>query len=103
MGHSVAALVLPGVVTFDLGCVLQIFGAAPGPDRLPGHYDLVVCGARRGKVQTGDGFAIRVEHDLHALRRADTVLVVGYAGAWEGPPSPAVVAALQYVAGRGGR
>jgi transcriptional regulator GlxA family with amidase domain len=101
MAHSIAALVLPGVVTFDLGCVLQIFGAGTGRD--PGYYDLVVCAPRCGRVQTADGFAIHVDHGLPELLRADTVLVVGYAGFIDQPPPAAVLAALRQVADRGGR
>src|SRR4051812_5053280 len=62
MRPTVAALVLPGVVTFDLGCVLAIFAPAPGPVPVPRPYDLLVCGPRRGRVATADGFAISVEH-----------------------------------------
>jgi transcriptional regulator GlxA family with amidase domain len=103
MGLSVAVLVLPGVVTFDLGCVLQIFGPAHGRERTSEYYDLMVCGPRPGKVATADGFAITVEHGLPELIRADTVLVVGYATAADAPPSAAVIAALRYAADRGAR
>jgi transcriptional regulator GlxA family with amidase domain len=101
MAHSIAALVLPGVVTFDLGCVLQIFGGHPGGD--PAHYDLTVCAPRRGRVQAADGFAIHVDHGLSELVLADTVLVVGYAGFLDERPSAAVLDALRQVAERGGR
>jgi transcriptional regulator GlxA family with amidase domain len=103
MSHSVAALVLPGVVTFDLGCVLAIFAPAPGPESVPRPYDLVVCGARRGKVETADGFTITVDHGLREVESADTVLVVGYADAAGRRPSAGVLSALRRAADNGAR
>jgi transcriptional regulator GlxA family with amidase domain len=104
MGHSVAALVLPGVVTFDLGCVLAVFAPAPGPEApVPRPYDLRLCAPRRGRIATTDGFSINVEHGLADVARADTVLVIGYAGAAVEPPPAKVVAALRHAAEGGAR
>ena len=104
MGHSVAALVLPGVVTFDLGCVIAIFAPPPGPVApVPRPYDFRLCGPRRGRVATTDGFSINVEYGLAELASADTVLVIGYADAAVAAPSPRVVAALRRAAERGAR
>ena len=33
----VVALVLPGVLTFELGCAVQVFAGAPGPAAVPGE------------------------------------------------------------------
>jgi transcriptional regulator GlxA family with amidase domain len=104
MGHSVAALVLPGVVTFDLGCVLAVFAPPPGPIApVPRPYDLRLCAPRRGRLETTDGFSINIEHGLGDLVDADTVLVIGYATAAYAPPPPAVIAALRRAAEGGAR
>jgi AraC family transcriptional regulator, transcriptional activator FtrA len=75
--HRVAALALPDVVTFDLGCAIQVFGHAPNLDDTGGRYEFTVCGPRRS-VRTGDGFALSVTAGLDAIADADTVIVPGY-------------------------
>jgi transcriptional regulator GlxA family with amidase domain len=100
--HRVVALALPGLVTFDLGCAMQIFGPAQAPDGGPGYYDFAVCAPGRS-VRTGDGLALAVEHGLRALEAADTVVVAGYTTCLDGPPSLAVRRALADAGERGAR
>jgi transcriptional regulator GlxA family with amidase domain len=95
--HRVVALVLPGVVAFDLSTPAQVFG-----HRTEGHrYRFTVCTERPGAVVSSTGFAIQVEAGLGALKAADTVIVPGYLP-FDDPPS-AVVHALQAAAERGAR
>lgn len=101
--HQVVALALPGVVTFDLGCAIQVFAYAPAAVRAPGAYDFAVCGPGGRRVATSDGFSLSLEHGLEALDHADTVVVPGYLAAPAGPPSRAAIRALQAAAGRGAR
>lgn len=103
MPHRVVALVLPGLVTFDLACALQIFGHGPNLDLEPDLYALTVCGPEATHIPTNDGFDLAVNHDLHALDGADTVVVPGYATAWTAAPSDDVLAALRMAAERGAR
>jgi len=71
--HTVAVVLLDGVVEFDLSIPCEIFG----PDRreiADPWYRLVVVG---GRVRTQTGLVVEGTHDLRALARADTVIVPG--------------------------
>ncbi|BCJ44636.1 transcriptional regulator [Actinoplanes ianthinogenes] len=72
--HSIAVLVLDGVVPFDLGVPAQVFGASRDPDRNR-LYELLVCG--EGPARAEAGFTVTPDHDLSVVARADTVLVPG--------------------------
>jgi transcriptional regulator GlxA family with amidase domain len=69
---AVAVLVLDGVVTFDLGVPLLVFGS------LPDHYELTLCAPAPGAVPSSDGYSLNVERGLDELDRADTLVVPGY-------------------------
>src|SRR5688572_12041688 len=102
--HRVVALALPGLITFDLSCLVQIFGCVPDLDGdEPRRYDFVVCGPGGRKVRTSDGFDLAVTHDLTALGDADTVAVPGYDKAWSLAPPAQVVEALRDATARGAR
>ena len=104
MAHRVVALALPGLITFDLSCLVQIFGCVPDLEgAAPRRYDFVVCGPGGRTVPTSDGFNLAVSHDLTALVEADTVAVPGYTGAWSSAPPKQAVAALRAAADRGAR
>ncbi|WP_190098902.1 GlxA family transcriptional regulator [Streptomyces griseoflavus] len=92
--HSVAVLVLDGVVPFDMAAPLQVFDWTRLPDgRRP--YRVRLC-AERPEVAADGGFALRVDRGLEALADADTVIVPGRTE--DAPLSPAVVAALRRAA-----
>lgn len=99
--HRVVALVLPGVITFDLACAVQVFRWAPGLPLRPGHYDFRTAAATRSVV-TGDDLRLSVDDGLEALAEADTVVVPGSVLAGE-RPSPRVLAALVAAHERGAR
>lgn len=102
MAHRVVAVALPGLVTFDLACALQMFGH--GPNLAPSAlYDLVVCGPGGSHISTCDGFDLRLPRDLGALENADTVVVPGYASAPDAAPSDEVLEALRQAAESGAR
>jgi transcriptional regulator GlxA family with amidase domain len=101
--HSVAILVLDGIVPFDLGSSTQILGTARDKS---GHrlYSLRVCGA--GPVRSEHGFTITPDYGLEELATADTVVVPGVhsGGPVEDGTLPAPVRdALQAAAARGAR
>lgn len=73
MPHTIAVLVLEGVVAFDLGTATQVFRAARRDGRR--LYDVRVCGT--GPVRSTAGFTITPDHDLSVLETADTVVVPG--------------------------
>ncbi len=89
------------MITFDLGCALQVFARAPGMSGAPGYYDLVTCGPSR-RTPTSDGFDLAIDRGLEALTDAETVIVPGYA-TWAQPPATVVTRALAAAADRGAR
>ena len=103
MAHRVVALALPGLVTFDLGCALQIFGHSPTPEARPQLYDFTVCAPSGYRVATSDGFTLTVPRDLEVLAGADTVVVPGYHHAWDTPPPREALHALHAAAEQGAR
>ncbi|WP_329132895.1 helix-turn-helix domain-containing protein [Streptomyces sp. NBC_01476] len=73
--HRIAVFTLDGVIPFELGIPLRIFGAAVHPDDGRPLYEVVTCGLRPGAVRTDADFSIVVEHGPEALAEADTVVV----------------------------
>jgi len=100
--HRVVAVALPGLVTFDLACAVQVFAPEAAPPGRPQHYDFAVCGPTR-RIVTNDGFDLVVPHGLDAVASADTVVVPGYLGDWSVPPHPRVLRSLAMAAERGAR
>ena len=103
MPHRVVALALPGLVTFDLTCAVQMFGHGTTEDGAPTLYEFAVCGPGGTQVTTTDGFNLALNHDLDALTGADTVVVPGYFGAARAAPDPEVLSALHAAAVGGAR
>ncbi|WP_328913962.1 MULTISPECIES: GlxA family transcriptional regulator [unclassified Streptomyces] len=73
--HRVAVFALDGVIPFELGVPLRIFGSAWNQEDGGELYDIVTCSLRPGAVRTDADFPIVVEHGLEALAEADTVVV----------------------------
>ncbi|HEY2716461.1 MAG TPA: helix-turn-helix domain-containing protein [Solirubrobacterales bacterium] len=99
--HQLAIVCFDGLVAFDLTAPAQAFGLAAAEDGSP-LYAVSTCSPGAAAVSTTSGFAIAPAADLDSARRADTVLVPGYAGLLAPPPEP-VVAALREAAARGAR
>jgi transcriptional regulator GlxA family with amidase domain len=81
--HTVAVVLMDGVVEFDFSIPCEIFG----PDRrelADPWYRLVVVG---GRTRTQTGVIFEGTHDLKALTRADTIIVPG-ATTSDDPPQP---------------
>ncbi|MBW1600019.1 GlxA family transcriptional regulator [Streptomyces sp. JJ38] len=72
--HRVAVLALDGVLALDLGIPVQVFTALPAEG-----YEMTLCGRTAGPVPTSSGFDLTAAAGLEAVRRADTVVVPGYA------------------------
>ena len=92
--HHVVALVLPGVMAFDLAIPAQVFGHRDEA----GRYAFSVCSIAAGLVPSSTGFAVHAPLGLAALAVADTVVVPGYAP--HDDPPPVVVEALRDAAAR---
>jgi transcriptional regulator GlxA family with amidase domain len=94
--HRVAVLVLDGVLPLDLGIPAQVFIAVPGRP-----YEVTLCGISGRPVATSAGFEVTVAAGLEAVRRADTVVVPGYAPHLRKVPGPVLDAlAGAHAAGR---
>ena len=99
--HTVAVLVLPDVVAFDLVLVTHVFGTKR-PHAGVAKYRVLVCAESPGLVLMGNGIPISIERGLDALAEADTVVVPGRCDADEPVPAP-VLEALRAAAARGAR
>jgi transcriptional regulator GlxA family with amidase domain len=95
---SVALAVTDGMLHFELAVALEVFGSAPAAVTVP-WYDLTVCGPR--PVRLGP-FRLVPDHGFDHLRRADTVIVPGWADV-DVPPPPDLVAALRAAHEEGAR
>src|SRR4249919_370947 len=99
--HRISILCPDGLVAFDLTAPAQAFmlAARPGGEPL---YEVAVCTPHGGPVRTTSGFQVSPGAGPEALRRADTVVVPGYAAILEPPPEEAL-AAIRAAARRGAR
>ncbi len=74
--HRVVGLALPGVILLDLAAPAHLFGHCGAP-----HYRFELAGLEAGLVSTSTGFDVVATGGLDTLRRADTIVVPGFAGA----------------------
>lgn len=98
---TVAVLVLPDVVPFDLVIPEYVFGSTR-PHRGRAYYRVLVCGPAPGPVRMTGGLPIGVPMGVEALRAADTIVVPGRTPA-DGPVPDEVLAAMREAAARGAR
>jgi len=90
---------VPPAIGFDLAIPDLVFRRAAVDGRPV--YEVRVCTADPGRVETDGGFDALVPHGLGALADADTVIVTGVRSL--DPVDPRVLAALREAAGRGVR
>jgi transcriptional regulator GlxA family with amidase domain len=74
MLRNVAVLAFDGVAPFELGVLCEAFGVDRSEQGLP-RLDFAVCTARPGRVSTGMGFGLDIEHDFSRAEEADLVAV----------------------------
>ena len=99
--HRVAVLCFDGLVAFDLTAPAQAFMLAADPKAEP-FYEVSVCTPDGRPAQTTGGFAVAPSAGPEALRRAETLVLPGYANLFEPPPEE-VLAAIRAAARRGAR
>jgi transcriptional regulator GlxA family with amidase domain len=97
--HTVAVLLLPGFVGFDMSIPCEIFSRArvAGLDR---PYRVFLCGETRHV--RNDLFSAEIDRNLDALEEAGTIIVPGLSDPLS-PVSRRVIAALRDSASRGTR
>ncbi|MEU5102770.1 helix-turn-helix domain-containing protein [Streptomyces sp. NPDC021354] len=86
--NTVALAVTDGMLHFELSAACEVFGVDLTGVADP-WYDFVLCGT--GAVRVGR-FRLEPDHGLDHLRRADTVIVPGWADIDEDPPADLVEA-----------
>jgi transcriptional regulator GlxA family with amidase domain len=73
--HHVAVFAMDGVIPFELGIPLRIFGSAVSAENGAPLYEIATCSVEPGVVQTDADFPIVVQYGVEALAQADTVVV----------------------------
>jgi AraC family transcriptional regulator, transcriptional activator FtrA len=99
--HTVAAVVDQGALTFDLAIPCEVFGIDRS-DIVEPWYEFLVVAAGERRVRTQTGFVLEAPHGLRVLRRADTIVVPGWASP-QVEPSRALVRELVAAHRRGAR
>lgn len=99
--HTVAAVIDQGALTFDFAIPCEVFGFDRSDIADPWYEFLVVAAGKR-RIRTQTGFVIEATHGLAALKRADTIVVPGWADP-DVDPSPALIRALVAAHARGAR
>lgn len=99
--QTVAVLVLPDVVPFDLVIPDFVFGDTK-PHGGIAYYRLVLCTPTPGLIRMVGGAPIGIEAGLETLAEAETIVIPGRSPA-DGPVPPEVLAALRAAADRGAR
>lgn len=87
--HHVAVVAYQQISPFHLAVPCMVFGEDLARLGAP-RYQVTVCAAEPGPLQTPAGFSIEVAHGLEALASADTIVVP----AWRDPAEPAPPALL---------
>jgi transcriptional regulator GlxA family with amidase domain len=71
--HRIVFVVVAPVYSFDLAIARMVLDAAGG-------YEITVCTAEPGRVESVGGPDLVVDHDLTAVHNADTCVVIGGGG-----------------------
>jgi transcriptional regulator GlxA family with amidase domain len=74
--HRVVVLLLEPLIGYDAVIPAQLLGEAVAADGTP-LYDVTMASLDGGPVTTPSGYAVVPQHDVGALRTADTVIVPG--------------------------
>jgi AraC family transcriptional regulator, transcriptional activator FtrA len=99
--HHIVAVVVPGMSPLEIAVAAEFLGVER-PELGHRWYRFTICTPEPGPVGLEGGMNLYVEHGLEWLRRADTVIVPGWAGRGRAS-NPAVIAALAEADRRGAR
>jgi transcriptional regulator GlxA family with amidase domain len=99
--HRIAVLCFDGLVAFDLTAPAQAFMLAARANGGP-LYEVITCSPGGEPVRTTSGFKVTPDSGLGALRRAETVVLPGYANILAPPPQD-VLEAIRAAARRDAR
>jgi len=99
--NTVAVIAFNGISPFHLAVPCAIFGEDRTSAGIP-RFELLVCAAEDGVLQTTAGFSIETRHGLNELSKAATIIVPS----WRDPaeqPSQALLDALRQASQHGAR
>jgi AraC family transcriptional regulator, transcriptional activator FtrA len=99
--HSVVALAYDQLCTFELGCVIEIFGL-PRPELNIPWYEFAVIAVERGPIRAAGGLLVQAPYRPKALETADTIIIPGWRDLELAPP-PALLKRLRAAHDRGAR
>ncbi len=99
--HAVVALAYDQLCTFELGCVIEIFGLARPEINVP-WYDFAVCAVERGPIRAAGGLTLKAPYEPKWLESADTIIIPGWRDL-DTPPSPVLLKRLRAAHQRGAR
>lgn len=98
--RSVAIVVQDGVEMFGLGTMCEVWGEPYHPEDDNPVFELTVVTPRPGRVPTGQGFDLVVEHGLAAAESADLVCIVPHRDYTQ--PAPEVLDLVRRIDARRG-
>ena len=94
------AVVVPGMSPLEITVATEFLGVDRPELGGPRWYRFTICAPEPGPVALEGGMSLYVDRGLGALRRADTVVVPGWAGGGHAV-QPEVITALTAAAGGG--
>jgi len=101
MLRNVVAIAQHGVAPFELGVLCEVFGIDRSDEGCP-VYDFAVCAVEPGRVRTGAGYDLFVEHGLERAAAADLVAIpAAHEHDHDDPPPAAVLDMLRAAEARG--
>jgi AraC family transcriptional activator FtrA len=83
--HRVVAVAYHGLCTFEFGIVVEVF-ALPRPEVKVPWYRFQACSLEAGPLRATGGIRVHAVSGLHAMRRADTIVIPGWRDPDEQPP-----------------
>ena len=99
--NTVAVIAFNGISPFHLSVPCAIFGEDRTNAGIP-RFELLVCAAEDGALQTTAGFSIETHHGLNKLSKAATIIVPSWRDPAELPPQ-ALLDALRQASQQGAR
>ena len=85
--NTIAVIAFNGISPFHLSVPCAVFGEDKTGACIP-KFELLVCAAEQGKLQTSAGFTIETRYGLKDLARAATIIVPSWRNPAELPPQP---------------
>ncbi len=83
--NTVAVIAFNGISPFHLSVPCAVFGEDTTGASIP-RFELLVCAAEAGVLQTTAGFSIETRHGLRDLPKAATIIVPSWRNPAETPP-----------------